>query len=338
MPTSGETKLKQLNTLIEMSTLINSSLDTKQVREKVITAATLLLGTEAGSLLLVDHGTGELFFEVTVGEKREEVKAIRLAPGTGIAGWVAEHREPVVSNKVAADKRFYSGVDVKSGFVTRNIVCVPVIAKDRLIGVLQAINKIEGDFSDDDATILFALANQVAIAIENAKLYQESITDGLTGLYHHKYFEMRFREELDRAKRYQNPLSLAMVDIDFFKKVNDEHGHLAGDQVLRGLAAFLKKATRLSDIAARYGGEEFALVLPYVTEKDMHPIGERLRKDVAARDFDGIKVTISIGLAYFDGGNADITTTQFIEAADKALYRAKDSGRNRVEVVFLKTP
>jgi diguanylate cyclase (GGDEF)-like protein len=336
MATYSDNKLTQLNTLIEMSTLINSSLDPKQVREKVIAAATRLLGTDAGSLLLVDHNTGELFFEVTVGEKRDEIKSIRLAKGTGIAGWVAEHREPVISNNVATDVRFFSGVDIKSGFVTRNMVCVPVIAKDRLIGVLQAINKREGDFSDDDATILFALANQVAIAIENAKLFQESITDGLTGLYHHKYFELRLREELDRSKRYRNPLSLAMVDIDFFKKVNDEHGHLAGDQVLRGLAAFLKKATRLSDIAARYGGEEFALVLPYVTEKDMHPIGERLRKDVEAGDFNGIRITISIGIAYFDGGNADITMAQFIEAADKALYRAKNSGRNRVEVVFLK--
>jgi diguanylate cyclase (GGDEF)-like protein len=338
MATYSDTKLNQLNTLIEMSTLINSSLDPKQVREKVIIAATRLLGTEAGSLLLVDHQTGELFFEVAVGEKREEVKSIRLARGTGIAGWVAEHREPVVSNNVPADARFYSGVDGQSGFVTRNMVCVPVIAKDRLIGVLEAINKTDGDFSNEDATILFALANQVAIAIENAKLYQESITDGLTGLYHHKYFELRFREELDRAKRYQNPLSLAMVDIDFFKRVNDEHGHLAGDQVLRGLAAFLKKATRLSDIAARYGGEEFALVLPYATKKDLHPIGERLRKDVEACDFNGIRITISIGIAYFNGSNADITMAQFIEAADSALYRAKNNGRNRVEVDFQEGP
>jgi diguanylate cyclase (GGDEF)-like protein len=338
MAAHSDSKLNQLNTLIEMSTLINSSLDPKRVREKVIAAATSLLGTEAGSLLLVDNKTGELFFEVAVGEKGEEVKAIRLAQGTGIAGWVAEHRKPVVSNNVATDARFFSGVDIKSGFVTRNMACVPVIAKDRLIGVLEAINKIDGDFSDDDATILFALANQVAIAIENAKLYQESITDGLTGLYHHKYFELRFRDELDRAKRYLTPLSLAMVDIDFFKKVNDEHGHLAGDQVLRGLAEYLKKATRLSDVVARYGGEEFALVLPYVTEKDMHPIGERLRKEAEACDFNGIRITISIGIAFIDGTNADVTMAQFIDAADKALYRAKNSGRNRVEVVFLKGP
>src|SRR5512140_237395 len=174
-----------------MTTVINSSLDPVRVREKVIEAATLLLGTEAGSLLLVDKKTGELFFEVALGEKSEEVKPIRLARGTGIAGWVADHCQPVISNNVAADTRFFSGVDVKSGFVTRNMACVPVMARDRLIGVLEAINKIHGDFTEDDATILFALANQVAIAIENAQLYQESITDGLTGLYHHKYFDLR---------------------------------------------------------------------------------------------------------------------------------------------------
>jgi diguanylate cyclase (GGDEF)-like protein len=155
-------------------------------------------------------------------------------------------------------------------------------------------------------------------------------------LYHHNYFELRLGEELDRAKRYRNPLSLAMVDVDFFKKVNDEHGHRAGDQVLQNLAELLKKATRLSDIAARYGGEEFALVLPCVEEQDMRPFGERLRKDVEAYDFNGIRVTISVGVVYFDGGRADFNMENFIETADNALYRAKNNGRNRVEVVSLR--
>jgi len=329
----NDQKLQQLKTLIEMTTLINSSLDPLRVREKVIEAATLLLHAEAGSLLLLDHKTGELFFEVALGEKGDEVKSLRLKPGTGIAGWVAEHRQPVLCNDAASDPRFFSGVDAKSGFATRNMVCAPVMARDRLIGVLEALNKIDGVFTQDDVTILYALANQVAIAIENAQLYQEAITDGLTGLYHHKYFELRLKEELDRSKRYSNPLSLAMVDIDFFKKVNDQHGHPAGDRVLREVAVILKKETRLSDIVARYGGEEFGVILPYVDFQNLFMIGERLRKGVEQKDFGGIKITISVGIAYFDCKNADLDQGTFIGTADSALYKAKNSGRNRVEVV-----
>jgi diguanylate cyclase (GGDEF)-like protein len=251
----------------------------------------------------------------------------------GIAGWVAQHSRPVLSNDVRGDERFFSGVDEKSGFVTRSMICVPVMIKDRLIGVLEAINKTEGAFTEDDVTILYALANQVAIAIENARLYQAAITDGLTGLYQRTYFHTRLMEELDRAKRYNLPLSLAMVDVDFFKTVNDRHGHLAGDLVLERLAEALKKETRLSDIVARYGGEEFGLIMPYVDNRNVSMIGERIRENVERMDANGIRITVSIGIAHYDGRKSDLGHETFIEAADGALYKAKNTGRNRVEIV-----
>ena len=201
------------------------------------------------------------------------------------------------------------------------------------IGVLQAINKEEGEFDNEDMTILYALANQVAVAIENAFLYKDSITDGLTGLYHHKFFKFRLKEEFDRSRRYKHDLLLIMMDIDFFKKVNDTHGHLAGDRVLEGISRILKKATRLSDIVARYGGEEFAAILPYISRDDAMDVAERLRSSVEAYDFDGIKVTISIGLGYFEWNNRDVGYSDLLEIADKALYKAKKGGRNRVEFI-----
>lgn len=325
--------LRQLNTLIEVTNVINSSLDTTRIREMVIEAATRLLGAEAGSLLLVDREDGKLFFEVAIGDKSREVKSFRLPRGAGIAGWVAEHAQPVLSNNVAADARFFPGVDAESGFITRNMICVPVMVKDRLIGVLEAINKASGDFTEDDTTILYALANQVAIAIENAQLYQASITDSLTGLYHHQYFQVRLREELERAKRYKTSLAIGIIDIDLFKKVNDARGHLAGDCVLRGMASLLKRQMRLSDSVARYGGEEFAIILPRVDLSSVRVIGERLRKDVESADFDGVKITISSGFCYFDGNDMGFTEARFIDAADHVLYLAKTLGRNRVEVI-----
>jgi diguanylate cyclase (GGDEF)-like protein len=331
---SKDKQIRQLDTLIEMASLINSTLDPLSIRKKAIEAATRLLNAEAGSLLLLDHETGELFFEVALGEAGEKVKSIRLAKGMGVAGWVAENDEPVIINDVASDPRFYKGADDESGFVTRNMVCVPVRSKERIIGVLQAINKIDGEFEPDDMVILFALANQVAVAIENAFLYRDSITDGLTGLYHHKFFEMRLKEEVERSKRYRHNLVLIMLDIDFFKQVNDTYGHLAGDRVLEGVAEVLKQGTRLSDIVARYGGEEFAAILPYISPENALEVAERLRAAVEKKDFGGIKVTISLGLGYFDWKNQDLDPKGLIDIADRALYKAKNNGRNRVEMLL----
>lgn len=166
-------KLTQLNTLIELTALINSTLDTREVRKRAIEAATRLMGAEAGSLLLIDRDTGELFFEVALGDKGERLKEIRLRKGEGIAGWVAENGKPVIIHDVQSDPRFFRDADTKSEFVTKDMICVPVKTKDKILGVLQTINKRSDNFDNEDIEILSALANQVAVAIENANLYQE---------------------------------------------------------------------------------------------------------------------------------------------------------------------
>jgi putative nucleotidyltransferase with HDIG domain len=173
MATGSPDKIKQLNTLIELSAIINSSLDIAEIRKRAIEAATELVNAEAGSLLFLDEETGELYFDVAIGEKGEKVKTIRLQKGQGIAGWVAEHDEPVIINDVQNDSRFFKSADEKSGFITKNMICVPVKTKDKLVGVLQAINKKDTSFGTDDLDLLTGLSHQVAIAIENARLYDE---------------------------------------------------------------------------------------------------------------------------------------------------------------------
>lgn len=164
---------KQLEAFINVSSLINSTLDPREIREKTIIALTTLLNAEAGSLLLVDEETGELFFEVATGEKGARLRQVRLKRGKGIAGWVAEHGEPVIANDARSDPRFLKAADQYSGFVTRSIICVPVISKSMIVGVIEGINKIHGGFSEDDLDLMRSLSNQVAIAIENARLYAE---------------------------------------------------------------------------------------------------------------------------------------------------------------------
>lgn len=165
--------VNQLRALMDLSALVNSSLSSSEIRERSVEAAAALLDAERGSLLLRDAETGELCFEVAMGEGGDRLKEVRLACGEGIAGWVAENGEGVIIQDVHNDSRFYTSADGVSGFTTRDMVCVPVCSRDRVIGVLQAMNRRHGEFGEQDMQLLSSLGNQVAVAIENANLYQE---------------------------------------------------------------------------------------------------------------------------------------------------------------------
>lgn len=169
----NDQRLEHLIAIFELSAIINSSLEISLIKERAIETAVRLCGAEAGSLILRDSETRELFFEVAFGEKGEILKQVRLAPGQGIAGWVAENDEPVIIHNVRRDPRFFFGADEKSDFQTKNMICVPLKSKDNVLGVLQVINKTRGRFTQENQRMLMALSNQVAVAIENANLYTE---------------------------------------------------------------------------------------------------------------------------------------------------------------------
>ncbi|MFH1075604.1 MAG: diguanylate cyclase [Pseudomonadota bacterium] len=170
---------------------------------------------------------------------------------------------------------------------------------------------------------------------EKNRLLQELVNkDGLTNLYNHRYLQDQLIREIDRADRYENHLVLLMIDIDKFKEFNDNHGHQAGDIILKSLAKILNNAVRESDTPARYGGEEFAIILVHADFKAALEIAERLRKTVESYDFivdnNRFQITISIGMACYARGTID-KAKDLVAASDKALYMAKGNGRNRVE-------
>ncbi|MFH1626027.1 MAG: HD domain-containing phosphohydrolase [Pseudomonadota bacterium] len=170
----SEKKIRQFTTLAEVSAILNSTLDQEEVRKRAMEAATTIMNCEVSSLLLLDDNTNELYFEVALGDKGDTVKEIRLKAGEGIAGWVAKHGEPLVICDVSNDPRHFKGADERSHFVTRDMVCVPLKVKDKVIGVLEGLNKLDGEvFNDEDLKLFQLLANQVAIAIDNARLYEE---------------------------------------------------------------------------------------------------------------------------------------------------------------------
>lgn len=187
--------IEKLHIVMEFSALINSTLDTGRVREHAIEAASRLVDADAGSLLLVDQETGELYFEVATGEKGSKLKEMRLNPGEGIAGWVARNGQSLIIDDVQSDPRFCRNADRVSQYETRSMVAVPVRAGSKVIGVLQTINKREGAFSPEDRELLESLANQVAPAIENARIY-ETLKETFHGI------SMALAEALEKRDYY----------------------------------------------------------------------------------------------------------------------------------------
>lgn len=163
----------RLHSLMELAALINSSLNPSDVRRMAVDEIPACVGADAASLLLLDPETEELYFEVACGEHGEKLEQLRLGPGEGIAGWVARRGGAIIVDDVENDQRFASKVDQFTGCRTRNMIVAPVATREKLWGVLQVINKQEGNFTDEDLELVQALANHVAIAIENASIYQE---------------------------------------------------------------------------------------------------------------------------------------------------------------------
>lgn len=173
----------QLETMAMLSTLLNSSLESDSVRQTAIDAARTLVNCEASSLLFLNPKTGGLYFDIAIGDQGARVKTIELEKGQGVAGWVAENRKPIVIKDAQNDPRLFRGADKQSGFITRNMLCVPVATRNKFIGVLQALNKRERTFDQTDARLLTALASQIAVALENAQLY-ESLKESLYSVVH----------------------------------------------------------------------------------------------------------------------------------------------------------
>ena len=169
-----EEKVGRLALLSQLGQILNSTLDHKEIRRRAMEAATRLMEAEVGSLRLVDERKQKLYFEVALGDREEDIKMIPLNFGEGIAGWVAQNGKPLIVNSPKKDPRFFKGVDERTEFNTQNIICVPVKVKEKIIGVLEAINKQgRGGFNKKDLSLFTSLADQVAIALDNSRLYQE---------------------------------------------------------------------------------------------------------------------------------------------------------------------
>jgi len=208
-------------------------------------------------------------------------------------------------------------------------IIVPLKSANQVEGVLCLYTPADIEINTEVFQMLLSVGNQLGIAIANSRLYEEaklfSMQDPLTGLANRRLMDVILHKSCARAGRFRKALSVVMIDIDHFKDFNDTHGHLAGDRLLSGVSNVIAGRTREGDLAVRYGGEEFLMLLHQTDLAKAHSAAEALRTEIEEQ----LKVTISLGVAEFSDG---LSAEELIAAADKALYRAKQNGRNRVEV------
>ncbi len=331
-------KLKALTSFHDIGKALTSTLDLKEVLRIMMDKISELLNPKDWSLMLVDEERKDLYFEIVVGKGSKKIKKARLKRGEGIAGWVAKEGEPLFVPDVEKDKRFSGRMDKLTNYVTKSILCVPLKSKGRVLGVVELINKGDEElFQDEDLNLLITLADYTAIAIENAKYFQKvkdlTITDDVTKLYNSRYLHRFLEYESERARRYKTSLSLIFLDIDYFKKVNDTHGHLCGSKLLKEIGDVILSKVRKVDVACRYGGDEFVIVLPHTSKEDAFNVAKKIKNSLRNKIFlkdDGlkIKITASFGVASIPCDSED--STGLIRLADNAMYKVKDKSRDGV--------
>lgn len=313
-----ERSVAELRAVTEVTEIIHSTLDVETVGPMLLDILHKVLDIPASCIYVIDKSKQEMVFSASRGVP---ATAIRDISGLELTGAVPAP----------------SGTESAFG-------CIELIDHSETLVVFCADAEIIDSLSRDDRVVLQTVASELVVAVENSRLYKLTkrlaITDELTDLYNYRYLQQRLDEEIGRADRYSKRLSFLMLDVDNFKRVNDTHGHRVGDGVLAEMAQVIKSTVREVDVVARYGGEEFSVVLPETDASGAFIVAEKIREAVSIarfKDEDGertIHITVSIGLASYPVHAHD--KESLLKAADDAVYRAKETGKNRVRAPRLR--
>ena len=310
-----------------------------ELADFVADKAVLIAEAERASLMIVDEGAGELVVRGYKGLEKEK-KGLRMKIGQLVAGWVAQEGQVMLVRDIETDPRMKLQLRDPQ-YKTKSFISLPLKADNQVLGVINVTDKLADMevFTDDDLRYLSLLAHQTVTQIANIRLCEKlsslAVTDALTGVFNHRFFQEGLNVEILRAQRYKHNLSMIIFDIDGFKNYNDLYGHLEGDRVLKSVAQEIRKNVRQVDIICRYGGDEFVVILPSTHTKGAKFVAEKVRNSVASLDLLNvenhkvIRVTLSGGVAEFKEG---MKKEQLINLADRALYSAKSEGKNRISV------
>jgi diguanylate cyclase (GGDEF)-like protein len=332
-------RLNELALLFDVNKALTSNLKLEHVLDVLTDKLGKALQFETFYLLLAKNNQKDLKIHTILGDdKKKALINSSVDPSAGLFAKAARTKRKVLvtslSNVVLDDN------DKKFLPKTGSFLSIAIRYKDRILGLLNFIRSEIDSFPNDEVRTLISLAQQTTMAILNAQLYQEkldqSVTDELTQLANRRLLQSSLEQECNRARRFDEPLSVLMVDIDHFKRYNDINGHLFGDKVLKRIAQILKDNTRKVDTIARFGGEEFVIVLPGQGRAGAIGVANKLRKTISQTEFPradrqpGGSITISVGVASLpEDANSP---KDLLDSSDLALYVAKDKGRNQTIV------
>jgi diguanylate cyclase (GGDEF)-like protein len=333
----SRTKTRNLHALYEVSNSFSTLLEPSKVLEAALKTATEITVCDSAYIALAEGDDRKLGIRAWWNPSQTVEKPVQVEDD--LTNWVFENKKPIRYSRGQRDKTL-SIFSKKEGMLgsIQSFLMVPLLVGDNVLGVIRLNSQHPATYQEYDQDVLTTLANQTALALENALMVQQiqdlAIRDGLTGAYNHRFFQEKLEEELAKAERYNKDLTLLLLDVDHFKKFNDDYGHQEGDKVLRIVSEILQGTVREKiDTVARYGGEEFTVILPECDGNAGKELAERIRKNVEGHLFKNkgkliYRVTISIGLASypFDSSNQG----DLIRSADQALYGAKKDGRNCV--------
>jgi len=332
-------QVQELAIFHDVAKALTSSLDRDSILQTIMEKMAEYFRPDTWSLLLVDQDQEEMYFAIAVGTAAEVLKNVRLKVGEGVAGYVAQHGERVIVPDVYSDPRFAKRIDEMTRWETRSIVCFPLRAKERVLGVLQLLNVDMEHFGDQEIFFLQSLCDYAAIAIENAraveKIQELTITDDCTGLFNARHLYKTLETEVYRSARFGYEFTILFIDLDHFKYVNDTHGHLIGSKLLAEVGYLIKAQLRLIDYAFRYGGDEFVVLLPQTGKDASLVVAKRLRDNFRTGRFcraEGLNLNVraSIGLASYP---QDAKTPQdIIRQADEMMYLVKNTTRDNIGI------
>jgi diguanylate cyclase (GGDEF)-like protein len=325
--TREQRRAQQLEAINAIARQTTALVDLDHLLDKICVEVLERFPVDQVTILLLEKE--HLHVRANLGKLTPVVALGERIPNTGLASRAINSLQTILENRATRVEGF-----IPVAREGKSEMCVPLVFFGEKLGVLILTSGQEDAFDPNDIQPLESVADICAAAIANARHFEQTealaYLDGLTGIHNRRYFEKRIAEELERSQRYQASFAVVMLDIDHFKRLNDEFGHLLGDEVLRQVSNIFAQQLRKGDLLCRYGGEEFALLLPNTSGGNALEVAEKLRRTTEAWHFPGVPraVTVSAGIA--DYPEFGTTRDELVSSADAALYHAKQLGRNRV--------